>query len=66
MDLPVTSGQKPTLKLAIFEELKMAGQGGPDEETWNKMTPGQKQGYWISVIAIAGIVLVLFIIKLFR
>ena len=44
----------------------MAGQGGPDEETWKKMTLGQKRGYWISVFAVAGIVLVLFIISLFR
>ena len=27
----------------------MAGQGGPDEETWNKMTVGEKRAYWISI-----------------
>jgi len=44
----------------------MAGQGGPDEETWKKMTPGQKRGYWISVVAVVSIILVLFIVSLLR
>lgn len=44
----------------------MAGQDGPDEETWKKMTHGQKRGYWISVVAIVSIILVLFIVSLLR
>jgi hypothetical protein len=27
----------------------MAGQGGPDEETWKNMTPGQRRAYWVIV-----------------
>jgi hypothetical protein len=44
----------------------MAGQGGPDEETWKRMTPGQKRGYWISVIIVLGIIGILSVIRLFR
>jgi hypothetical protein len=44
----------------------MAGQCGPDEETWSNMTHAQKRGYWISIFTVVGIVLVLFIISLFR
>jgi hypothetical protein len=44
----------------------LAGQGGPDGETWKNLTSGQKRAYWISFFTVAGIVLVLFIISLFR
>ncbi|WP_286168755.1 hypothetical protein [Duganella sp. HH105] len=44
----------------------MAGQRGPDEETWNKMTLAQKRGYWISIFTVVGIVLVLSIVGLSR
>lgn len=35
----------------------MAGQGGPDEETWKRMRPVEKKLYWACV----GVVLVLMI-----
>lgn len=44
----------------------MAGQGGPDEETWNRMTTGEKRAYWILVALVLGIVLVLAVIRVFR
>ena len=44
----------------------MAGQGGPDEETWKRLTPGPKRGYWISVIIVFGVIGVLSVIRLFR
>lgn len=44
----------------------MAGQGGPDEETWKRMTPGQKLGYGISVIIVFGIIIILSVIGLIR
>lgn len=44
----------------------MAGQGGPDEETWKKMTPRQRRAYWSSVIIVVSFVLIMFIMSLFR
>ncbi len=44
----------------------MAGQGGPDEETWSKITVGQKRVYWISITTIICIIVVLAAIRLFR
>lgn len=44
----------------------MAGQGGPDEETWSKMTVGEKRAYWISIAAILCIIVVLAAIRFFR
>lgn len=29
----------------------MAAPGGPDEETWNKMSPREKKSYWVVVVA---------------
>jgi hypothetical protein len=44
----------------------MAGQGRPDEETWKRMTPGKKRGYWIFAITMFGIIGILSVIRLFR
>lgn len=41
----------------------MAGQGGPHEETWRKMTAGQKRGYRISITVILCVMLALVVIR---
>jgi hypothetical protein len=44
----------------------MAGQGGPDEQTWNKMTSGQKRAYWICIGVICALILIGFCIRFLR
>jgi hypothetical protein len=44
----------------------MAGQGGPDEETWRNMSPLAKRVYWVLVAVVAGSIGVAALIKLFR
>lgn len=34
----------------------MAGQGGPDDETWKKMSRNEKRVYWCAVIFVATLV----------
>lgn len=43
----------------------MAGQGGPDEETWKKMTPKQRRGYWTVVCLILIAMTIAFIVRFF-
>ena len=44
----------------------MAGQGGPDDETWKKMTPAQRRIYWTLVCLVLVAMIIAFIIRLFR
>jgi hypothetical protein len=34
----------------------MAAPGGPDEETWRRMSPRAKRLYWVAVLAIFGFI----------
>jgi hypothetical protein len=44
----------------------MAGQGGPDEETWKKMTPAERRAYWIAMGLIVAVIGGLALIRLLR
>ena len=39
----------------------MAAPGGPDEETWRKMSPLARKIYWIFIATILGIILYLYL-----
>jgi hypothetical protein len=54
------------LSTSAKKELNMAGQGGPDEETWNRITCRAKRIYWICIFLIFTIILILFGIRFFR
>lgn len=42
----------------------MAGQGGPDEETWKKMSPTERRMYWIVVGVIVALMVIAAVYKL--
>jgi thiosulfate reductase cytochrome b subunit len=42
----------------------MAGQGGPDEETWKKMSPMEKKIYWAIVTVIVSLMVIAGLYKL--
>lgn len=44
----------------------MAAPGGPDEETWSKMSPRAKRIYWVAVGTVMVIILCLFIWHIFN
>lgn len=44
----------------------MAGQGGPDEETWEKMTVRERRAYWIAIGLILIVIGVLCVLRLLR
>jgi len=48
------------------KEINLAGQGGPDEETWKKMTPLAKRIYWLIVIVMLVMMFVALVIRFAR
>ena len=44
----------------------MAGQGGPDDETWKKLGPTGRRIYWALVMVVVLVMAALFLVKLLR
>lgn len=44
----------------------MAGQGGPDEETWKKMKVGERRAYWGAIALILVVLCTLGVLRLLR
>jgi len=44
----------------------MAAPGGPDEETWQRMSPGARKIYWVVMALVFGIIGTAFLIKLLK
>lgn len=44
----------------------MVAPGGPDDETWKKMSPAAKRAYWIVTTAIVALIFGLFIWHIFN
>lgn len=44
----------------------MAAPGGPDDETWKRMSPRERKIYWIVMAVVFGIIGGAFLLKLLK
>jgi hypothetical protein len=44
----------------------MAASGGPDDDTWKKMSPEARKAYWVCVVIVFGLIAGALLFKFWR